>query len=455
MNGSVTPDSALVAKWRTRAPRYTSYPTAPHFHAIAPAAVDAGLARNTGEFAAYVHLPFCVQRCLYCGCHVEIQGKRAVADPYVDAVVREAGLKAARMQPGRVLSQLSLGGGTPTFLLPEQMRRLVAGLRSVWPFAVDADLAIEIDPRTVDAAYLDDLVDLGFNRFSFGVQDLDPEVLRVVHRDQPVDLTVQALASLRRRGAFDINMDLVYGLPEQTSQGFRNTVAVIAEMRPTRIALFQYAHVPWMKPAQKVLEQYTLPDSDAKADMFTIASEAFGAAGYAPVGMDHFALPGDALLAAQASGTLQRNFEGYTTHGGLDLIGLGVSAIGSFGGAYAQDKKDRAAWTADIAAGQLPTDRGFVLSADDALRRRVIMALFCNLTVTLDEAEYAALHAPIQALAPLAEDGIVHLDVSAGPAPRCVVQITALGRHFIRNVCAAFDAYLESDAGQRRYSVTA
>lgn len=454
MSTPTTPEPSLIARWRTRAPRYTSYPTAPQFHPISATDVDAAHARGYGPFAAYIHLPFCVQRCLYCGCHVEIQRKREVADPYVEAVIAEARLRSARMQEGRMLSQLSLGGGTPTFLLPEQMQRLVTGLRAAWSFAEDADLAIEIDPRSVDDAYLGQLVDLGFNRFSFGVQDLDPEVLRVVHRDQPVDLTERALASLRSRGSFDINIDLVYGLPEQTPERFSNTVAVIAALRPTRIALFQYAHVPWIKPAQKVLERYTMPDSDAKAEMFAIALKTFTAAGYEAVGMDHFALPGDALLAAQTEGTLQRNFEGYTTHGGLDLFGLGVSAIGSFGGIYAQDRKDRAVWTDEINEGRLPTERGFVLSAQDELRRRVIMALFCNLTVTLDQVDATALAAPIASLAPLIDDGIVTVG-SPEAGAGCRIEITALGRHFIRNVCAAFDAYLEADAAQRRYSVTA
>lgn len=448
------PDSALIDKWRTRAPRYTSYPTAPQFHEIPDSAVQAAHGRNAGPFTAYVHLPFCVQRCLYCGCHVEIQRKKEVADPYVEALITEAQLRAALMQPGRQLSQLSLGGGTPTFLLPEQMRRLITGLRDAWSFAPDADLAIEIDPRSVDDDYLGQLVELGFNRFSFGVQDLDPEVLKVVHRDQPVDLTESALRSLQRRGTFDINMDLVYGLPEQTPQRFRNTVAVIAEMHPTRIALFQYAHVPWIKSAQKGLERYMMPDSASKAEMFAIAAQTFRAAGYEAVGMDHFALPGDALLAAQEAGTLQRNFEGYTTHGGLDLFGMGVSSIGGFGGIYAQDLKDRKAWTASILAGRLPTERGYVLSDEDELRRRVIMALFCNLNVTMDKAEYTLLAAPIAALGALAADGIVDVTYSPDGA-ECAIQITALGRHFIRNVCAVFDAYLEADAGARRYSVTA
>lgn len=446
------PDAALVDKWRTRAPRYTSYPTAPWFGPISDDAVDAALGREAGPFTAYLHLPFCVQRCLYCGCHVEIQGKRTVADPYVDAVLREAELKATRMQAGRVLTQLSLGGGTPTFLLPEQMAKLVRGLRSVWEVAPDADLAIEVDPRSVDEAYIDQLVDLGFNRYSFGVQDLDPDVLKAVHRDQPVDLTVRALDALRRRGSFDVNMDLVYGLPEQTPERFRSTVEVVAAMHPTRIAMFQYAHVPWIKPAQKALEKYAMPGSEAKSDMFAIATEVFGAVGYEPVGMDHFALPGDALLEAQRSGTLQRNFEGYTTHGGLDLVGLGVSAIGGFGGVYAQDLKDRKAWTAAIEAGRLPTERGFVLSAEDELRRRVIMELFCNLFTAISGAELPVLARSVDALGPLVADGIVEVQ-PAGEGVR--VAITALGRHFIRNVCAVFDAYLEADAGARRYSVTA
>ncbi len=439
----------LVARYRTRAPRYTSYPTAPQFAPIANDAVVGALARNDGPLSAYVHIPFCKSLCHYCGCHVEIHARRSVGAGYVDTLLAEADLVAARLRPGRTLDQLALGGGTPTFLEPDDMARLIDGLRARWPFTPGADISIEVDPRTIDDAYLDRLVDIGFGRFSFGVQDFDATVLAAVHREQPADLTLRAVQVLRARGNFDLNFDLMYGLPHQTPETFRTTLDTVVAMRPTRIALFLYAHVPWMKPAQKLVEKHGIPDATARSRLFVLANEVLGAAGYEPIGMDHFALPGDDLLVAQANGTLQRNFMGYTSRAGLDQIGLGVSAIGSFGGVYHQDLKGREAWTAKIEAGELPTDRGFVLSEDDEQRRRIIMELFCNFTVRLEPDAYADERAR---LAPMVADGFVTLD----PAPSgCTVTVTPLGRHFIRNVCAVFDRYLEADAAARRYSSTA
>jgi oxygen-independent coproporphyrinogen-3 oxidase len=439
----IQPTPELVARYRTRAPRYTSYPTAPQFKPIPPEAVDAALAKNEGPMAGYVHVPFCRSLCWYCGCHVEIHTRREMGRVYVDTLLREAALYAAKLRPGRTLRQLSLGGGTPTFLFPEDMTRLVRELP--WRFTPDADVSIEVDPRTVDPPYLRALVDLGFNRFSFGVQDFDPAVLEAVKRDQPEDLTWRCVDTLRAAGDFDLNFDLMYGLPHQTEASFRTTLDTVVAMRPTRVALFLYAHVPWMKPAQKLVEKAGLPQPDVKSRLFVLANEVLGAAGYLPIGMDHFALPGDALLDAQADGTLQRNFMGYTTHGGIDQIGLGVSAIGSFGGVYAQDLKDRDAWTAKIDAGELPIERGFVLSEDDLRRRRVIMELFCNFRVRFAAGDYAEERAKLR---PLVDDGlaVVHDDG---------VDVTPLGRHFIRNVCSVFDRYFEADAAARRYSHTA
>ncbi|MDP2316136.1 MAG: oxygen-independent coproporphyrinogen III oxidase [Pseudomonadota bacterium] len=435
----------LVARYRTRAPRYTSYPTAPQFGPISKDAVDTALGRNAGPMSAYVHIPFCKSLCHYCGCHVEIHARRGIGAGYVDTVLAEADLVAARLQPGRTLEQLSLGGGTPTFLEPDDMARLVDGLRARWPFTPKADISIEVDPRTIDDDYLNRLVDIGFGRYSFGVQDFDATVLAAVHRPQPADLTLRAVQTLRARGDFDLNFDLMYGLPHQTPQTFRTTLETVVEMRPTRIALFLYAHVPWMKPAQKLVEKQGIPDSTDRSRLFVLANEVLLGAGYEPIGMDHFALPGDDLLRAQASGTLQRNFMGYTSRAGLDLVGLGVSAIGGFGGVYAQDLKDREAWTARIDAGELPIERGFVLSDDDVLRRDVIMQLFCNFVVDLPAGAFADERAR---LAPMIGDGFVNL---VGDT----VTVTPLGRHFIRNVCAVFDRYLEADAAARRYSHTA
>jgi oxygen-independent coproporphyrinogen-3 oxidase len=445
MTLTVPPD--LVAKYRTRAPRYTSYPTAPQFHPIAPAEVDAALARSRDPLSLYVHIPFCTHLCLYCGCHVEIREKRTVGDGYVDTLLREADLVRSRLAPGNrgSLGQMALGGGTPTFLLPEQMQRLIAGIRDRFPFRPDGDYSIEVDPRSVTPEYVRLLVELGFNRFSFGVQDFDVEVLKAVNRPQPRDLTERCVSTLRELGDFNLNFDLMYGLPHQTPESWRPTLDAVVALRPTRIALFLYAHVPWMKPAQKLVEKRGLPEADVKSRLFLLANEVLGAAGYQPIGMDHFALPGDELLAAQASRTLQRNFMGYTTRAGLDQLNLGVSAIGNFGGVYAQDLKDRTAWTERIEAGELPTDRGFVLSPDDQARRAVIMELFCNFRTALPKGAFAAER---ERLRPLEADGLLRQD-DAG------IEVTPLGRHFIRNICSVFDAYFEADAEARRYSHTA
>ncbi len=437
---------ALVERWRTRAPRYTSYPTAPHFHAVDDAALHAALGRGDGPLAVYVHVPFCRSLCHYCGCHVEIQGsRRDLGAGYVDTLLAELDLLVARLRPGRTVAQLSIGGGTPTFLYPHDMARLVAGLRARLPFAPDVDASLEIDPRTVDDDDLRALVGMGFNRYSFGVQDLDEAVVAAVHREQSAAEVVARVAAIRALGRFDLNLDLMYGLPHQTEAGFAATLDGVVALRPSRVALFQYAHVPWMKPAQKLVERQGLPDAALKTRLFVAANERFAAAGYAAIGMDHFALPEDALVRAQRSGTLQRNFMGYTTRAGLDLLPLGVSAIGSFGGMYAQNLKDRAAWSQRVAEGALPVERGHACSDDDLDRRRVIMALFCNFHVRFPLGAYAEERAR---LAPLESDGIcvVHPDG---------VDITPLGRHFVRNVCSVFDAYLEADAGARRYSTTA
>ena len=439
------PGADLVARYRTRAPRYTSFPTAPQFGPIAMAEVQRALASGTGPMALYAHIPFCRSLCLYCGCHVEITTRRSVGAEYVDLLLREADLYAAQLRPGRTLAQLALGGGTPTFLLPDLMERLILGLRERFPFAPDGDFSIEVDPRTIDAEYLERLVALGFNRFSLGVQDFDPVVLKAVKRHQTTEMTWSAVQTLRSQGNFDLNFDLMYGLPHQTEETFRATLETVVAMRPTRVALFLYAHVPWMKPAQKVVAKQGLPEADLKARLFAIAAGALRGAGYEAIGMDHFALPGDALLEAQASGTLQRNFMGYTTRAGLDQIGLGVSAIGNFGGVYAQDHKNRATWSDRVTNGELPIERGFVLSAEDLERRRVIMDLFCNFRVRFAPGAFASERARLEALI---ADGLVVVRDDG-------VEVTPLGRHFIRNVCSVFDSYFESDVGERRYSETA
>ena len=442
------PPATLVDKYRTRAPRYTSYPTAPQFSAIAGDTVDAALASGDGPLSLYVHIPFCKSLCLYCGCHVEIQGKRGIGAVYVDVLLAELDLFCARMKPGRTLAQLALGGGTPTFLLPADMARLIAGIRARLPFAADGDFSIEIDPRTVDVDYLNTLVDIGFNRYSFGVQDFDEAVLEAVKRRQTESVVRTALETLRKRGNFQINLDLMYGLPHQAVESFGRSLDIVTDLRPSRIALFQYAHVPWMKPAQKVLEKSGIPASPLKSTLFALTVEKLGAAGYHAIGMDHFALAGDELVSSQASGTLQRNFMGYTTGAGLDQIGIGVSSIGYFRGVYAQNLKKREDWQARIDQGELPVERGLALSPEDLRRRRLIMSLFCNFAVRWPvEEDYTA---ELERLRPFEADGLCVVRPD-----RTGVDVTPLGQHFIRNLCSIFDQYFEADVASRRYSVTA
>ena len=439
----------LHDRYRMRAPRYTSYPTAPHFGPIAAEAVDAALGAGTGDLSVYVHVPFCQQLCWYCGCHREIRSRRAVATPYVDALLAEAALLAARMQPGRRLKQLALGGGTPTFLEPGDMTRLVEGLVAHWPRAEAAEWSVEVDPRSVDGAYLDRLVDLGFRRFSFGVQDIDPAVMEAIHRVQDPEVIAAHVARLRRTPGVGVSFDLLYGLPHQEPARFDRTLQWVRTVRPDRVSLFAYAHVPWMMPHPKLLEG-RLPDVPTRMALFELASRRLLEEGYERLGMDHFALPGDTLVRARAAGTLHRNFQGYSTHRGLDQVGLGTSAIGSFGGVYVQNAKERGAHLEAVRAGRLPLARGFVLSDEDRLRREVIQDRFCLFETRWADHGTTAGHFvdALAALAPMERDGLVEIRPDG-------LALTRPGREFVRVVCAAFDAYFEPDASARRYSQTA
>jgi oxygen-independent coproporphyrinogen-3 oxidase len=436
----------LVARYRTRAPRYTSYPSAPHFQPISQESLKQALNNVTGACSLYVHLPFCEHLCLYCGCHVEIRKSREVADPYIEGLLKEFELWLSFTSAAK-LEQLCLGGGTPTFLRPDQMETLVLGLKKRLSWGSSIDASIEIDPRTINDTYLKTLIGLGFNRFSFGVQDFDSEVLEQVARPTEEGKVEQCVATLRSElPGCDLNLDLMYGLPHQTPESFKKTLATTTQIRPTRVALFHYAHVPWMKPAQKVLEKRGLPDSDQKATLFTMATEHFLSEGYSVIGMDHFALPGDELLEAQEKGHLQRNFMGYTTRADLDQLGIGVSAIGSFSGVYAQDFKERERWLQELEAGCLPVERGFVLSAEDKVRKSLIMELFCNFRAELPLGwDFSR---ELEKLAGMEQDGLVVVEGRK-------IRVTVLGRNFIRNVCAVFDVYLEPEGTTRRYSMTA
>lgn len=426
----------LLERYRTEPPRYKSYPKSTEFGPIEASVVAAALAAGSGPLSLYVHIPFCEALCSFCRCHVEIEQKRAAGSGYVDALLAELDLVCARIAAGRRISQLVLGGGTPTFLLPEDMSRLVRGIRRKLPFLPGAEVAIEIHPRTVDADYVGTLADLGFNRYTLGVPDFDAEVLATVERPQPETVVRDVTALLRARGSFAIQFDVMYGLPRQDATSFQKSLDRVCELRPHRIAMLQYVHAPSKRPAQKVLEAAGIPDCALTAELFTLAERTLGAAGYQPIGTDHFALDGDELVLAARQGALQRNVMGYTSRARLDQIGIGVSAIGYGQGVYTQNLKDRDAWAARIAAGELPTGRGIALSPLDLQRRRLIMSLLCTFNVRWRGSE--TFDAEVERLRPLEADGLCTI-VPGG------VDVTPLGRHFIRNICEVFDTYLGSE----------
>ncbi len=451
----------VVQKYATRGPRYTSYPTAPHFSED----FDCGTVEATWREAAgdalsvYVHVPYCHRRCLYCGCHTEVleQDPAGTTREYVDGLVREVDV-AARILGARAggLAQLALGGGTPTTLSVADMDRLLGDLLGRWNPNPDAELSAEVDPRTVQHDLLTLLLSRGFNRISLGVQDLDDDVQRIVGRVQPEAMVRELMVHLRAAAAPPaINIDLIQGLPGQTPASWRRTIERVVELDPDRLAVFGYAHVPWMRPHQQALEGHPMPDPRDRIEMLGIAYEAFTDAGYVAIGFDHFARPDDELAVAQAGGTLHRNFMGYTTRRGLDQVGLGVSAISAVGPTYAQDHKGHDPWRARIAAGHMPWEKALFLDDDDLLRREVILDLSCNLGVDFDR--FSTRHGlafterfsdELDRLQPLAEDGLVELD-SHG------IHVTSRGRFLVRVVCMVFDRYLGTkDAGPVRYSKT-
>jgi len=452
-------DVGLREKYDVRGPRYTSYPPAPHFAQQDADALTGrwqarnGLAEDPG-LSLYLHVPFCRSRCLFCGCHTLGRRPDEQVDAHLDQLEAEMALVNGVVDPGRPVRQVHLGGGTPNFLSVSQIHRLLGALEERFDLQPDAERSVEMEPRSATPAKIDAFMEHGFERFSLGVQDFDATVLEAVRRDQALVQVEEVVAHLRQRGCGEINFDLIYGLPGQTVASRDATLDKVRALRPTRIALYSYAHVPWMQKHQRVLEDRGLPDPDLKVELFVGLARGLVDAGYVPVGMDHFALPDDPLVAALEAGTLRRTFMGYTTGRGLDTVGMGISAISWVGSSYTQNHKDMAHWRDAVLSGQLPWLRGFLLSEDDELRRELILELSCTMACdlgalgerfALDALEYFA--EELALLAPLEADGLVEL---AG----AVIRVTELGRLFVRNVCMVFDRYLERDPAQRRYSRT-
>ncbi|RMG19228.1 MAG: oxygen-independent coproporphyrinogen III oxidase [Planctomycetota bacterium] len=443
-------DPELLERLSRPGPRYTSYPTAADFRDDFGPDDAAAALRRLGEsgrpVSLYVHLPYCRSLCHYCACNIIVTQRPGVASAYLDVLEKEVALVGAALGARPRVTQLHLGGGTPTFLTCEELRRLHGILARAFDFAGAEERAVEVDPRVTSFEQLKTLAELGWNRASFGVQDFDPEVQRAINRLQSVESTEALVFGARSLGYRGINIDLIYGLPFQREETFRNTLEQVIALRPDRIALYSYAHLPWLRVAQQRFDRkgYPLPGPQQKYALFKAAVEEFGRAGYVHLGMDHFALPEDELAKAQARGELHRNFQGYTVKRAEDLIGLGLSSIGDFAEVYAQNAKEIEAYEEAVLAGRLPTCRGYALTSEDLERRELIRALMTGRPLPGDVARRYP--EEFERLRPLERDGLVDLS-----GDRLVV--TPLGRFFIRNVAMAFDAH-RTAGGSERFSRT-
>src|SRR5690348_4738055 len=384
MRGELRVGEEFLAKYNRPGPRYTSYPTAPVWNeSFGPGDLEKvfGEAESTKTpVSLYMHIPFCESLCLFCACNVVIQKNKAVAPPYLDVLKRETERVSRSISRDRPVVQFHWGGGTPTYLSPEQIEDLFAFTKEHFHFDPDSEIGIEVDPRVTSRAHLETLRKLGFNRLSMGIQDFQAEVQQAVHRIQPYEMTRDLLFAARDLGFDSINVDLIYGLPYQTADTFAHTVDQIIGLAPDRIALFSYAHVPWLKKQQGSFATH-LPEGMEKFDIFRAGLLKFIEAGYLYIGMDHFAKPGDELAVSQQNRTLHRNFQGYTTKAGASLYGMGVTAISGFERAYAQNQRDANNWAAAVADHGLATMRGYVLSDEDRLRRAVISRLLCHTVI--------------------------------------------------------------------------
>ncbi len=447
---------ALLRRLDVPGPRYTSYPTADRFVEGFGAAQYALALRSRMDGAAplslYVHIPFCESVCYYCACNKVVTRHHGRAAAYLDALEREIALHVAELGPQQPVSQLHLGGGTPTFLSDPELTRLMDMLRKAFALTASAEVSIEVDPRTIDRGRLLHLAALGFNRLSFGVQDFDPAVQEAVHRVQPFEAVRDLLEAAREIGFASTNVDLIYGLPRQTPASFARTLEQICELRPDRIALYAYAHLPQRFKPQRRIAAAELPPAEQRVMLLAAALARFAEAGYTYVGMDHFALPADPLAVAKRQGRLHRNFQGYSTQPDCDLIGLGVSAIGKVGATYSQNAKSLDEYYAALAQGRFPVVRGLALTRDDLVRRSVIMALMCQGRVDFESIELAHLIRmsdyfadELDALAPLEANGLVTRESGA-------IVVTALGWYFVRSIAMVFDRHLRADRAREHFS---
>jgi oxygen-independent coproporphyrinogen III oxidase len=450
-------DLDLVRKYNVPGPRYTSYPPATRFtdQTTWRALADEMLANNRTErdLSLYFHIPFCQSLCWYCGCTTVITTQQGQSAAYVNYLRKELEQMSSVLNPKRKAVQLHWGGGTPTFMRPGEIRELGKAIRERFKFASNIEAGVEIDPRRITADHLKALREAGFNRASIGVQDFDPKVQVAVHRVQSREMTESVIEELRRLGFESINVDLIYGLPYQTVESFERTLDQVLEINPDRLAIFSYAHVPWLKPSQKILEK-AMPSADTKLQILKLIVEKLTGPGhYVYIGMDHFARRNDELAIAQRNKTLHRNFQGYSTRGGADIYSFGMSSISQTQNAYWQNAKELPAYYAALDAGKSPIVRGYITTDDDKIRRETIMRIMCDLSINygemsrklgIDFPEYFARE--LESLSDLVADGLIRRTTLG-------LEVTTEGRFFIRNIAMRFDAYLPKET-ERRFSKT-
>ncbi len=456
--GHLVIDPDLLQRYDGSGPRYTSYPTADRFvEAFDEATYRSWLGRRgiggmARPLSLYIHIPFCRNVCFYCGCNKIITRDHGRSAKYLRYLAREAALVSEALGGDRRLCQLHLGGGTPTFLSPDELRQLMAIVCGQFRQDPEGEYSIEIDPRSVEAGTITLLRELGFNRMSIGVQDFDPEVQKAVNRVQGEEMTRAAMDEGRAAGFRSINMDLIYGLPKQNVIEFNRTLEKVVELAPDRIALYSYAHLPHVFKPQRRIQDADLPAPETKLHMLALAIRRFGEAGYVYIGMDHFARPDDELAVAQRQGRLHRNFQGYSTHAECDLVALGITAIGSVGASYVQNVRNLDDYYDRLDQGRLPVLRGLELTAEDVLRRSLIQSLMCHGSVSIESLELAHLidfrrhfADEIEDLQPMIRDGLVELD-------REWLSVTPRGRLLIRSVAMVFDQYLRTRQRTASYS---
>ncbi len=447
-----TPPEALLSRYNVSGPRYTSYPTAPAWrkdfgpeHLLARLE-QAGARERTEPLSLYVHLPFCRSLCWYCGCNVVVSKDRCAADRYIDHLELELDLVAERLGARRTLSQIHWGGGTPTFLNETQLERLWRAITRRFRIARDAEVAIEVHPAVTTAGQLTLLRSLGFNRVSMGLQDFDARVQQATNRLQSPEETRALLEHARLLGFQGVNFDLIYGLPHQDPEGWARTLETVLSMRPDRLAVYSFAFMPEVLKHQRRMPAAAIPDGRTKLELFRAAYAAFVSAGYQPIGMDHFAVPDDELSRAQAERRLGRNFQGYTVQAASDVVAIGSTGISDVGGAYAQNVRALPRYYERVSQGRLATERGLALTADDQRRRAVITRLMCNFWVDLGPDAASDFAPELERLRAFEDDGLVKRTGTQ-------LELTPLGRLFVRNVAMVFDTYL-AGAERPRFSRT-